>query len=234
MEPKENSKAKGTIADLTEFRRRKAAQMKLAEEAFTRPSVELKSVTPKKILERASSGPEVEKNEENFEGNSPRTPPGPGLLPRLQHNTPWNRFSKWLYQLVMPDHLIAAGNAPALVDEAGEEDFISDPDEVESVIDDREAVPATSLAGKVRFLMHSYYLWWVLAWLCGFSLAVRFGWGAVFFCLSVLVVISKSLNDTRKRKRGTPSAYSVFNANCERIEGTLDAEQLQRQMFLGF
>ena len=91
-----------------------------------------------------------------------------------------------------------------------------------------------SIGERIQLFLQSVYVWWTMAWLCGYILAIRFGWGAVYFSLSVLLVIWKSLSRSRRRKRGERSAYSVFNENCERIEGTLDAEQLQRQMFLRF
>lgn len=113
---------------------------------------------------------------------------------------------------------------------------LEDTDGVNEVSDEEsEYVPEeTKIISRIPRWMISHYLWWGLAWSCGFALAVRFRWGAVFFALSVLVLIWKGLSDSRQRKRGAPSAYSVFNPNCERIEGTLDAEQLQRQMFLRF
>jgi hypothetical protein len=135
----------------------------------------------------------------------------------------------------MPENLTESENT-TLPDDAAEE---IDQEESDQLVEGMEGGATVvgffpRLSSKLPFCLRSQYLWWILAWLCGFSLAVRFGWGAVFFCLSVLLLIWKSLADSRRKKQGAPSAYSVFNPNCEAIEGTLDAEQLQRQMFFRF
>lgn len=136
---------------------------------------------------------------------------------------------------VMPDHVLGnpANNGPSHSAEN-----LSGPEENEETEDvnladqSSSTVPVTTTQ-RIQLFLHSVYLWWILAWMCGWALAIRYGWGAVYFSLSVLLVIWKSLERSRRRKRGERSAYSVFNENCERIEGTLDAEQLQRTMFLG-
>lgn len=69
---------------------------------------------------------------------------------------------------------------------------------------------------------------WILLW--GFFIEV--GFGAVFFITSVLYFIIVSLRGSR-RKPWEPSAYSVFNRNFEAIEGTLSAEQFERELRYG-
>lgn len=39
--------------------------------------------------------------------------------------------------------------------------------------------------------------------------------------------------NTRKKKPGEISAYSVFNEGCESIDGTLKAEQFEREIRYG-
>lgn len=68
-----------------------------------------------------------------------------------------------------------------------------------------------------------------LLWLTLWGLFVELQFGAVFFAISVLLFIYVNTRTGPKDKR--PSAYSVFNKDCERIHGTLTAEQLQKQMF---
>ncbi|VDN18966.1 unnamed protein product [Gongylonema pulchrum] len=53
--------------------------------------------------------------------------------------------------------------------------------------------------------------------------------GLVFFVLSLFVCIFLNLG---KRRAGELSAYSVFNPHCERLPGTLTAEQLERDLLL--
>ena len=71
-------------------------------------------------------------------------------------------------------------------------------------------------------------LLWVLLW--GFFVEV--GFGAVFFVTSLLYLLVTSLRGSR-RKPWEPSAYSVFNRNFEAIEGTLSAEQFERELRYG-
>ena len=71
-------------------------------------------------------------------------------------------------------------------------------------------------------------LLWGLLW--GFFIEV--GFGAVFLITSLLYFIITSLRGSR-RKPWEPSAYSVFNRNFEAIEGTLSAEQFERELRYG-
>jgi len=78
-------------------------------------------------------------------------------------------------------------------------------------------------------------------WLLLFAGAVYVGFGAVFTVLSILFAIFRNLNsstppptatDAAGRRRPL-SAYSVFNPNQERIRGSIDPSQLQRQILTG-
>lgn len=70
---------------------------------------------------------------------------------------------------------------------------------------------------------------WFLVW--GFFIEVEFG--VVYFIVSALVFLVVSLRGSRNRAPGELSAYSVFNKNCEAIEGTLTAEQFEREIRYG-
>jgi len=69
----------------------------------------------------------------------------------------------------------------------------------------------------------------VLFWFLLFMGFVQLGFGAIFFIVSSFVLIWTNLRKT-PRKAGEPSAYSVFNPNCEAIDGTLKAEHLEKQL----
>jgi len=71
-----------------------------------------------------------------------------------------------------------------------------------------------------------------LLWATLMTLFVEIEFGAVFFILSLFYVIYSNLRSGPKVK-GEPSAYSVFNPNCEAIDGTLTAEQFERELILG-
>ena len=56
---------------------------------------------------------------------------------------------------------------------------------------------------------------------------VKIEFGAVFFLVSCTLLMTSNLG---KRKAGEASAYSVFNENCEAIDGTLTAQQFEREI----
>ena len=79
--------------------------------------------------------------------------------------------------------------------------------------------------------------WWMiglkaLLWLALFGFFVEIEFGVVFFLSSVFYFMYTSMT-RRKRKSSELSAYSVFNKNFERIEGTLTADQFERELRLG-
>ncbi|XP_075982698.1 SAYSVFN motif domain containing 1 [Anticarsia gemmatalis] len=69
-------------------------------------------------------------------------------------------------------------------------------------------------------------------WLVFYIIFLKLQFGAVFFVLSVLIFIYFNTR-TRPRKHGEVSAYSVFNENCKSIDGTLKAEQFEREIRYG-
>jgi len=66
---------------------------------------------------------------------------------------------------------------------------------------------------------------WLLLW----SWFISCGFGAVFFVVSLICFVWINTG-TKPREPGVPSAYSVFNQNCERIEGTFTAEQFENEL----
>lgn len=74
---------------------------------------------------------------------------------------------------------------------------------------------------------------YIVVWTGMFAYAVYIEFGAVFILLSGFYFIWTNTR-TEPRKPDEISAYSVFNPNCERIQGTLDAETLEKEMKYGF
>lgn len=70
---------------------------------------------------------------------------------------------------------------------------------------------------------------WFLLW--GFFIEVEFG--LVYLTASGLVFMVLSLRGRRRVVPGELSAYSVFNKNCESIDGTLSAEQFEKELRYG-
>ncbi len=69
----------------------------------------------------------------------------------------------------------------------------------------------------------------LVMWVVGQVLFVKLEFGAVYFATSVFAFIWLNLGQ-RKRKEGELSAYSVFNPNCQTIQGTLTAEQFESEI----
>ena len=67
--------------------------------------------------------------------------------------------------------------------------------------------------------------------LIGQMLSIQVGFGAVYFATSCFALIWLNLG-TKRRKKGEMSAYSVFNADCQSIQGTLTAEKMEKEMHL--
>lgn len=72
----------------------------------------------------------------------------------------------------------------------------------------------------------------ILLWCLSMALFVVLEFGAVFFVCSVFYFMYINLR-TSPRKVDEISAYSVFNPGCQRIEGTLSAEQFERELKYG-
>lgn len=70
-----------------------------------------------------------------------------------------------------------------------------------------------------------------LIWLTLFVIFIRLEFGIIYFIISLLYFIWNSL-DSRRRRNGL-SAYSVFNPNFEKIQGTFSGEDYDRQLRRG-
>jgi len=66
-----------------------------------------------------------------------------------------------------------------------------------------------------------------LVWVCLQVVFIKIEFGAVFFLFTGIFLM---LTNMGKRKAGEMSAYSVFNPNCESIDGTLTAQQFEREI----
>lgn len=79
--------------------------------------------------------------------------------------------------------------------------------------------------------------WWiiglkVLLWCLLFGFFIEIEFGVVFLIASAFYFIYATLKGSH-RKPWQLSAYSVFNKNCERIDGTLSAEQFDKELRFG-
>ena len=72
-------------------------------------------------------------------------------------------------------------------------------------------------------------LLWAMVW----ALTIEIGFGSIYIIISLLGFVYFNTR-TRKEKDSGPSAYSVFNPGCERIEGTFTAEQFEREIGIAY
>lgn len=76
------------------------------------------------------------------------------------------------------------------------------------------------------------YLLCFLLWATLYVISLHMQFGAVYFVVSSLVLIWLNTR-TGPKKSGEISAYSVFNPNCESIDGTFKAEDIDRHIRSG-
>ncbi|XP_053316115.1 SAYSvFN domain-containing protein 1 [Spea bombifrons] len=93
----------------------------------------------------------------------------------------------------------------------------------EDVSDDSCRPPQTP--GRNVVLLLKFLLWLVLL-----GLFVELEFGLAYFITSMFYWLYEGTRGPRQRKKGEKSAYSVFNPGCEAIQGTLTAEQFEREL----
>merc|ERR1712080_6677 len=78
----------------------------------------------------------------------------------------------------------------------------------------------------VPIVSNIYFLYFAL-WLIGYLLFLDFGFGIVYLTGSIIGAIFCNLGT---REKGTLSAYSVFNPNFERLDGTFSSDDFERNV----
>lgn len=102
----------------------------------------------------------------------------------------------------------------------------------EDIFDEDVKKEACVQKSQSTVLTRLIYLLYFLLWVTLYVIALKYEFGAVYFVLSALLFICLNTRSGPKQ-RGEPSAYSVFNPNCEAIEGTLDASQFEKEIRYG-
>lgn len=72
----------------------------------------------------------------------------------------------------------------------------------------------------------------IILWLCLWKFFIEVGFGAVYFVVSCSYLMYVNTR-TEPRQTGQLSAYSVFNPNQERLDGTFTAEQFEKELRMG-
>lgn len=85
---------------------------------------------------------------------------------------------------------------------------------------------------KSLLLKRLIYVLYFVLWATLYFIAIKVEFGAIYFIVSGLFFVYFNTR-TKPKRPGEVSAYSVFNPNCEAIDGTLNAEQFERQIRFG-
>lgn len=85
---------------------------------------------------------------------------------------------------------------------------------------------------QISYITLVTYVLYFILWLTLFIIFIKLQFGLVFVVVSALLAIYFNTGTGPKRKNEV-SAYSVFNKNCESIDGTLKAEQFEREIRYG-
>lgn len=107
-----------------------------------------------------------------------------------------------------------------------------DSDDV-AVLPEEEAAQNNSAVESVdsdsRIFKYILRIVYIAFWVTLYIIAIELQFGIVFLMLSALLGIYLNTR-TGPKNTNEISAYSVFNKNCESIDGTLKAEQFEREI----
>jgi hypothetical protein len=96
---------------------------------------------------------------------------------------------------------------------------------------DTDIIDTTDTQQSLSWLTYCTWLIYFLIWATLYAIAIELKFGSVYFMASMLVGICLNTRVKPKRKKEV-SAYSVFNENCEAIDGTFKAEMFEKQLGL--
>lgn len=89
--------------------------------------------------------------------------------------------------------------------------------------------PLTDAQKDSKKFQYFLYVIYFLFWITCYAIAIELQFGTVYLLFSALFGIYFNTRTGPKKKKEI-SAYSVFNKNCEAIDGTIKPEQFEREM----
>ncbi|EDW13716.1 uncharacterized protein LOC6572103 [Drosophila mojavensis] len=108
------------------------------------------------------------------------------------------------------------------------EEYVSSDDEIEA----SHRVVNASEDKNNKCLKYTLWAVYFLFWVTLYVIAIELKFGLVFLMFSALFGIYFNTR-TGPKDPNEISAYSIFNKNCESIDGTLKAEQFEREIRYG-
>lgn len=141
-----------------------------------------------------------------------------------------NLFAKLRFRFaaLKKDVLVENDSSETSDEETSADIDCSTSDENDGVEKITAAAPAEPRSRLTYFTYILYFCFWTTCWM----IAIELKFGIVFLLFSALFGIYFNTR-TGPRQKNEISAYSVFNENCEAIDGTLNAEQFEREIRYG-
>ncbi|KAI4469063.1 hypothetical protein MML48_2g00017521 [Holotrichia oblita] len=100
-------------------------------------------------------------------------------------------------------------------------------DDIRSVISDADDdVSCCSLIDVITYAL------WLVVWGTLYAVFIKLQFGTIYLIVSAIVFICFNTR-TKPKRPNEISAYSVFNKDCKSIDGTLKAEQFERELLFG-
>lgn len=104
---------------------------------------------------------------------------------------------------------------------------VTSDDEDDNLVKAKESRPKNK-----TWLTYITYCLYFLFWATCYVIAIELKFGTVYFLLSALFGVYFNTR-TGPKHQNEISAYSVFNKDCHSIDGTLNAEQFEREIRYG-
>ncbi|XP_034664962.1 SAYSvFN domain-containing protein 1 isoform X2 [Drosophila subobscura] len=123
-----------------------------------------------------------------------------------------------------------SSNKPELFEENSHDESLSS--SANELVEERDTVPETQNHTEGNVLKYTLWTVYLLFWITLYVIAIELKFGLVYLMFSALFGIYFNTR-TGPKKQNEISAYSVFNKNFESIDGTLKAEQFEREIRYG-
>ncbi|KAK5648581.1 hypothetical protein RI129_003473 [Pyrocoelia pectoralis] len=112
------------------------------------------------------------------------------------------------------------------------EQKLNEPLIIDEVSDEEEEEGDSVKNCSWSYLEMVTYLLYFILWCTVYFIFINLQFGIIYLILSALIGIYLNTR-TSPKKRNEVSAYSVFNKNCKSIDGTLKAEQFEKEIRFG-
>ncbi|XP_022219399.1 SAYSvFN domain-containing protein 1 isoform X2 [Drosophila obscura] len=123
----------------------------------------------------------------------------------------------------------SSNNQELFLEKSHDDSLSSSADEL---VEESNIVPETHDHTDGNVLKYTLWTVYLLFWITLYVIAIELKFGLVYLMFSALFGIYFNTR-TGPKKQNEISAYSVFNKNFESIDGTLKAEQFEREIRYG-